>query len=113
MTSDLRSVHTDRSDSYFVSDFDVGSIGTYSNIIGIGHFIGIGIGQCECTVKLATGNVPQWWRFINANFLTLRDVNSTSSNFFWLFKAQCFPFSSTIKLETKGVRRKQSSGKKR
>ena len=46
----LRSVHTDRSDSYFVSDFDVGSIGTYSNIIGIGHFIGIGIGQCECTV---------------------------------------------------------------
>ena len=47
----LRSVYTDRSDSYFVSDFDVGSIGTYSNIIGIGHFIGIGIGQCECTVN--------------------------------------------------------------
>ena len=42
----LRSVHTDRADS----DFDVGPIGMYSNIIGIGHFIGIGIGQCECNV---------------------------------------------------------------
>ena len=46
-----RSVHTDRSDSDFVSDFDVGSIGMHSNIIGIGHFIGIGIRQCECTVR--------------------------------------------------------------
>ena len=51
----LRSVHTDRSDSDFVSDFDVGSIGMYSNIIGIGHFIRIGIGQCECTVILPAG----------------------------------------------------------
>ena len=41
----LRSVHTDRFDSYFVSDFDVGSMRMYSNIIGIG------IEQCECTVK--------------------------------------------------------------
>ena len=32
--------------------FDVGSIGTYSNIVGIGHFIGIG--QCECTVIYCT-----------------------------------------------------------
>ena len=39
------SVHTDRSDFDFVSGFDVGSIGMYSNIIGIGHFIGIGIGS--------------------------------------------------------------------
>ena len=47
----LRPVHTDRSDSYSASDSDTGYTGMYSNIIGIGHFIWIGIGQCEWTVK--------------------------------------------------------------
>ena len=31
--------HTDGSDSYSASYFDMGSIGMYSIIIGIGHFI--------------------------------------------------------------------------
>ena len=45
-----KSVHTDRSDSFSASDSDKGSIGIYSSIIGIGHFIGIG--QCEHTIRM-------------------------------------------------------------
>ena len=68
-------VHTDLSDSDFASDFDVGSMGMYSNIIVIGHFIGIGIGQCECTVNYIKGQI--FFPLDNQRFqkLTYSEIN--------------------------------------
>ena len=42
-----RLVHADPSDSYSASDSDKGSMEIYSNTIGIGYIVWIGIGQCE------------------------------------------------------------------